>query len=351
MICRRDLLLLVLSGGAVAVAAGAVYQRFSAASPDSLDAVLHSLQASDALGKAWLASLAEPPNKSSLMAALEARIDGQAVDIASEIARLIREDFAQNRLCELEGWQLSLTECQLAGLRYLLVGPAVADASEPMSDVGLGSDGFLEGVIAPLEDWGPKRTLEQLKFNVQSDGHSGIWFKIQGAPAHARIEIDGMSMPTVVTDTLITSGLFGRLQARMLATPGEYTIALIDPVRKIRQVLGVFSVAADPRQAKARGEVESIFCEVTDWGPQQTEAGVAANEQPDGSMGVWMRTDCFPEGADLLLEGDRLPTTRTEFGLTAKIPPALLGSPGAKELYFLDEETGERQQVGYIQVI
>jgi hypothetical protein len=75
-----------------------------------------------------------------------------------------------------------------------------------------------------------------------------------------------------------------------------------------------------------------------------------ANEQADGSMGVWIRTDCFPAGASLMLEGDKLRVERTDFGLTTSIILPLLGSPGDKELYFFDEASGEKQRVGYIKI-
>jgi|GEM_PF-1241034 len=312
------------------------------------DELLESLNASEKIAIAWLESLTQAPTQNELVehfANLQG-LDQQSLE--QRLTQAIQTDFLQGNFCQLDGWQLSLTECRLAALRYLSL-PAESQRHDQLAEASESTaDTYTEGEIAPLKNWGDQSTLQGQKFNVQPDGHSGLWFQFEGAPAHAKITIDGEIVRTVISDKVVTSGLFERMQERILSTPGLYEIALIDPVRKIKQTIGNFEVKADLRGTFLRGERETLFCAATAWGPEQTQVGVAANEQPDGSMGVWVQTPCFPEGGQLMFVEDLLKTTIREFGVTATIPLALLGVPGEHPLYFYDVETEQKSLIGHI---
>src|SRR5690606_13796606 len=76
----------------------------------------------------------------------------------------------------------------------------------------------------------------------------------------------------------------------------------------------------------------SGICDLGEWGPKETRVGIAANEQPDGSMGVWMKTACFPQKGGVMLGDNSLRVVRTDFGVTTSIPLNLLASPGNKPI-------------------
>jgi len=146
--------------------------------------------------------------------------------------------------------------------------------------------------------------------------------------------------PSVELVPLVEQAL-ASMQARVLATQAQVDLAAI----------AAFDTAkAKAQPVKPKATKPQTFCALGEWGPQETQAGVAANELPDGSMGVWMHTACFPERAGLFLGDARLQIVRADFGLTTSIPLELLASAGAKPLYFFDEDSGEKRLVGHIQV-
>lgn len=53
--------------------------------------------------------------------------------LADLLRQAVRRDFVEGRLCYVNGWYLSLTECRLAALKHLLErsGPAAASAGAP----------------------------------------------------------------------------------------------------------------------------------------------------------------------------------------------------------------------------
>lgn len=145
----------------------------------------------------------------------------------------------------------------------------------------------------------------------------------------------------VDTPDALAENALAAMQARVLATQAQVDLAAI-------AAFDTAKVKAQPVKPKATKP--QTFCALGEWGPQETQAGVAANELPDGSMGVWMHTACFPERAGLFLGDTRLQIVRADFGLTTSIPLALIASAGPKPLYFFDEDSGEKRLVGHIQV-
>jgi hypothetical protein len=308
-------------------------------------ALLGKLTPSDALGRAWLDSQEQRPQLVDLMQLLVGRLDADKGSLESVVAAQIRKDFLNGDVCEVDGWQLSLTECQLSGLRRLALDDGLMNSPEDVGQSG-SAEAYTDAEIAVLTGWGPQETLQGRGFNTQLDGHSGMWFKLAGVPGHAKIMIDGEIARTSVREGVVTSGLRGEMQQRILATPGAYEVALVDPIRRTRQLIGFFTVKADPSMASKTVASAEDFCSVEQWGPRTTRAGVAVNEQPDGSMGLWLHTRCLPEGSRLLFGEDPLDYRRREFGLTAAVPLALLGAPGSVPLKLYNAATNETLLIG-----
>jgi hypothetical protein len=316
-----------------------------------LDDILLSLENSERIATAWIEKQATQPSIAKLTKTLAQKFDLSSPALEKSVYQQVQQDFASGKTANLDGWTLSTTECELAALRHLVVTAnpdniAILRAQEKAKLEA----GLTVGEIAPLKNWGPQTTTQGKKFNEQPDGHSGLWFQLSGAPGRVKIMIDGEIVRTVVNETVVTSGLFGEMQDRILSNPGKYEIALIDPIKNIKQPIGELTVKADPRMAKKLGKTDSVFCEITSWGPKKTTIGKPANEQPDGSMGVWVKTSCFPDGAQIMLDDDLLPTTTREFGATSSIPAALLETPGEKTLYFFDEKAQETIKIGTITI-
>ena len=71
-----------------------------------------------ALGRAYLATLPTPPSADALTAAVTAGLPG-TVRLRTEIAALIRADYAAERIECLDGWLLSRTEARLCAIAAL----------------------------------------------------------------------------------------------------------------------------------------------------------------------------------------------------------------------------------------
>ncbi len=322
---------------------------FSSGLGRSFDDLLKSLQGTDAIGQAWVNAFYDG-REAALIASFEPMVEevssGQLLD---EVVALIRSDFRSKRLCQVDGWMLSQTECELAGLRHLLVSRSERDRELVARETTTGADdGFIDGHIVELQNWGPRTTPVGQPFNVQLDGHSGLWFVMPGAPAHVQIEFDGQLMKTSVSPKVVTSGLFGEQQNKWLATAGRYQVALVDPVRRIRQPIGEFVVGKPDKLEPA----QQMFCEITNWGPRKTSVGVIANQQPDGSLGLWVKSSCFPSDARLLVGDDVIRSgLRSSSLMTGSIPPALLERPGKVPISIHSEKLGQSLPVGELTIV
>ena len=117
--------LLIAGGGAVATTAVALYilpgPAVRLATLDSrLEAFLIAGNFSPHLGEQYLRSAGLPADR-----AFESLVEATAPlasagKIGDAVLRSIRDDFAHGETCRLDGWELSLTECRLAAITYLL---------------------------------------------------------------------------------------------------------------------------------------------------------------------------------------------------------------------------------------
>jgi hypothetical protein len=366
MISRRRWLLL---SAALGVAAGAalvpwrrvttlpVSQWFS----DGLDAspalkeVLLGLDGTTDIGQAWLAARDREPGLEELVDGLLNKLGDASSRQALEerLAQRIRQDHVEGETCEIHGWRLARTECEIAAVRWLAFGSlaALAATESPDDSNSAASGPETSPIIVEVTNWGPRSTEQGEPFNVQPDGHSGLWFAATNAPSWVKIVIAGTEAPTTVLDRAITSGLFGEEGYRVLSTPGSHPIELYDPVSGIRQPIGEFIVRPSAERAQLEdGTRAKSLCPVSAWGPDRTRAGVPANAQPDGSMGLWFRTPCAPTNVRLIFGEDRLPMTRSEFGLTARVPLALIETPGEHQVALFDVDTGQQMPVGLFSI-
>ena len=265
------------------------------------------------------------------------QIDASAFLAAVQSA--IAEDFANGRMIAADGWLVSETEAHVAAWRYRLHG-----AREPSGPAPLRS-----GVIAEVTAWGPQSTEQGVPVNVQSDGHSGLWFQASGVPSWVKLEIDGTIAATQVFENLVTSGLYGEIQKRILATPGRYPLAFVDEMSRVRQVIGHFEVVPTPeRLIHPDGTRSRAFCAVIDWGPGELSLSRPDNIQANGDIGLWFKTECAAPQTRVLID-DQVLVSTVDLGqgvVTALLPPSRLTAGSTVTVSFHDPESGERHRIG-----
>jgi hypothetical protein len=123
----------LIAGGVLTLGGAAGYFLFEypghavppAGCRGQLKALLQARPDAVAIGQAWLeregGQFREEAFHAELDATLQARF-GECGNnnLEQDLALLIREDFAQERVIDLHGWQLARTEVSLAVLGYLL---------------------------------------------------------------------------------------------------------------------------------------------------------------------------------------------------------------------------------------
>lgn len=311
-----------------------------------LEDLARGMEGAQDIGRAFLASpyAAAPTSREALVSALRRRVGPGMPATASDWAEAVRaavvEDFRNERICLLDDWYLSLTECQLAGLSVLLnpdastvVASPVAGPAETSLDTARLED------FVDVRDWGPRGTSQSEPFMVQADGSSGMWFIVPNAPRLLEVYFDGTKVTRVsrVGDTL-TLALDKLFLQEHLATIGEHDIVLVDPLEGRKQVVGRF-------------KVNPALCPPTDWGPRQTGVDRPFNVQPDGSVAFWMKADCFAPGTELWLGQTKLQPTFNGGLVTATTRDlSFLSQPGTLDLVLALPSANGRLVVGQFQV-
>ena len=248
--------LLFAGGGAVTTTAVALYglPRLSGR-PGTLDSRLEAFLVagnfSPYLGEQYLRSAGLPAD-----GAFESLVEATAPlvspgKIGDVILQRIQADFARGETCSLDGWELSLTECRLAAITFLLAKNGVH-----VESVEIAADGPLDHLpdveLARLQRWGPKSTAVGEPFNVQPNGNSALWFRFQELDEYPgyRVYFGSVAVSTAVNGKaqLITASLNPAQLEQLNATAGNVPIHLVDPVRG-KQLLAHFSFENHPRQA------------------------------------------------------------------------------------------------------
>ena len=176
-----------------------------------------------------------------------------SADLRRELNGKVVQDFAAGRVCRVDGWQLSATECRLAALAFLfkesggrIAAPTAGDQS-PLS-------GLPESSIAELVNWGPRFGFVGEGFNVQPSGSSALWFlfaNLDQQPYEIYFGASPLRTSLAGSRNLITATVT-RDQVRQFASKlGEIPIHLVHSVRGSKQLLGHFSVWPKARCAEA----------------------------------------------------------------------------------------------------
>jgi len=262
--------------------------------------------------------------------------------IPQKLDSLIRDDFAGNRLFEIEGWQLSETECRLAALAASMGG-----FREPVTPAPLGPK---QGEIVDVVAWGPQSTPVGEKFNEQLDGHCGLWFKAEGAPFSAMVVFAGRNQGTNIYPDSFTSGVHGLFMEEIINTPGEYSIELYDKTNQIIQPIGTFRVTGNKMSAGNEQAQDVSQCYVEAWGPTQSDSGRHFNLQPGGYSAFWVKTNCAVDGSILIMAGVELETTVQKNLLTAKVPNGHELAPGKYPLEIRVGNSERRLKTGELEV-
>lgn len=96
---------------------------------------------------------------------------------------------------------------------------------------------------------------------------------------------------------------------------------------------------------------DTKFCEIKNWGPQQTVLGENFLEQADGNSAFWLKTDCAPEKAIFRINGEKLNTHIDLPIITASVDNKVhFQKPGLYTLDLFHEESNKSIKIGEFKV-
>lgn len=276
-----------------------------------------------------------------LLGSLEIKLKNMAGTFSTEegLARLIQADFVNGNVHEVDGWQLSHTECQAAALAASLQGflkPVKTELASPQ-----------EMDFVEIETWGPRKTMQGEPFNEQTDGHSGLWVKAKGIPPETVLVFSGKPQRSVIYEDHLTSGLRGDFMHSTITHPGVYTVELYDRGNNRIQRIGEFVVIERAEPIPFRD------CRILAWGPNRAIRGEAFNAQPNGSSAFWILTNCAHANGIVFLDGKKLRTNiRPADGLiTASLERGHELLPGRYSVQVHYDDGGEILDVGVLDVV
>ena len=165
-------------------------------------------------------------------------------DIHTHIQQQVVADFARGDICQLDGWQLSLTECRLAAIAFLL-RESGGHIEEPVVRAEGPLDHLPELTIVQVERWGPRSCRTGETFNLQPNGNSALWFRCLKLDRYPDYEIHLGSQAAATSinaaQNLITASLTPKQSRWLTSMEGKIPIHLVDPVRG-KQLIGYFHV-------------------------------------------------------------------------------------------------------------
>lgn len=205
--------------------------------------LLPDLKLSEAVGQAWLHDQGRESSLEKEIAALKRRMSPLAQDgwnrekLVEAIARAIREDFSkEDGVCRLKGWALSVTECRLAAVRYLLLSPQLPSKGEAERE-------YREGAFLVVRGWGPRQTRLGTAFNSRQPGESVFWLESAGKiPETIKAYLGVEPLKTEIQGNRLSAFLPADAQARVVARPGVHPLVLVDPERRLWQKVGDFRI-------------------------------------------------------------------------------------------------------------
>ena len=236
--------------------------------------------------------------------------DDQLVGLLSES---IKDDFSNDELCILDGWQLSRTECRLAALKYLWErdqadGAAPVCRKDPLR------------LLAPppeLSNLVPMRTFVGVPFNVQPNGKSAISVHGNGFNPGTRILFgDTVLRPMFGNPGWITAIVPGKL----ISQAGTLDVMVRNPDGKTSNVM-TFEVTS------------SQTPELSNLVPMRTFVGAPFNVQPNGKSAISVHGSGFNHGTEILFGSVALRTTFGNPGwITAIVPVNLISQGGTLDV-------------------
>lgn len=267
-----------------------------------------------------------------------------ADNLVAAISQRVADDFAAGRIEDIDGWQLSRTEC-------LLLAAAAAEQGLERATRARLSD-YAPGEVVEVRRWGPRETLVGEVFNPQGEGRAAFWVDADGPINQAmRLSVDGRALTTYARPGVITASLDAELTRRIISEPGVHEVELLDTARRVSQSLGFLKVLERPPAARLEdGSVSKVFCEIERWGPDMALAGEPFNEQPDGSSSFWVRIGCAPDEAVLELDGVALETTVRPGLVTGRVEHYARLERGEHPLTIVDPDSNERLLIGYLTI-
>lgn len=254
---------LLAAGVAAAAAAGvAVYRSMRVGGVGvhlhpQLEALIAAGNFSADLGAKYLENLGLLANApfallhDEVMDGLPKHSDRLLVEIAGKVER----DFAEGRICRVDGWQLAATECRLAALAFLfqqaggrIDAPPVEEGS-PISELP-------EAAIAQLESWGPRSATVGEGFNVQPDGSSALWFRFaEMDPQSYEMYFGANPLRTSVVPSrnLITATVTKGQVRQLTSKTGEIPVYLVNSAQGSKQLMGRFQVRSKSAESTHGG--------------------------------------------------------------------------------------------------
>lgn len=271
--------------------------------------------------------------------------DGGEGNLQQALRRRIAKDQREGERLDVGGWQLARTECMLlaVGARAQALGePRRAELPdlrfEPLTDI---------------ERWGPQETIEDEIFNPIGNGRGGFWIRInRPVPGSTRLVLGGVELATHFEQGLVTASLEPEYMDRVIANPGMYELLMVDTARNIAQRVGHLTVRPKPPKAILdNGQPSEVFCQIERWGPDHAPQGQAFNEQPNGEAAFWVRIGCAPKNAELVLDGQPLPTTVSSGIVTARVPHYASLTTGEHSVRIHDPDSGEVLTIGKLTIL
>lgn len=313
-----------------------------------LDDPQTSLKDAAALSGALQDRLGEPARR---LAWLNTGLAIDDAELRTLLGEAIREDFKQDRICHLQGWYLSETECRLAAVRYLVLE---ASGTLPVVD-----ETFRDRELCRIVDWGPRFTRRGQPFNRQTTGESALWIKADGAPPGVVVVVGKVELDTTVSPDLIGADLPTEKEGQVLDEPASHEVYLVSYARRVKQHVGTFRVLlpkAEEQGVDLASCQEKDFQQVRAWGPPNTHAGRPFNRQSSGQSALWIATPAGEWSPVQVWLGDEpletvWSSTRISGSLTKAQENLLLASPAKLPLWLVEPYRHLKQRIGDFEVL
>jgi hypothetical protein len=284
--------------------------------------------------------------------------------ILYQLSKRILQDFKEDKLCKVEGWTLSITECQLSALAHLTQSKTTIPNTQPLNTIDKPKTftELPEVEFATIEGWGPKQGKVEESFNKQPNGNSSIWLKVIGLERgnDYKLFFGNTIMGTTIHyhKNLITADLSPKETVHETASVGKRAIFLVDAGLR-KQLIGYYNISGQKTlQEEALTAIKSgSLVTLENWGPKTGKHGKPFNAQPNGYSALWLKfTERNGQAYQLYYGSEAMATTLHEQKnlITASISPEALkraskNTPKPK-IYLVDTEKKKKQLIGYFTI-